>query len=99
VEEEEQRILDTYEPIFIQDSDSDPEGMQDVTIISYHIRLRLKDLKPCVSFALKPSYEFTARRAGGGCEKRDIETLQGRTWGAHYQTAITGFFRPLSDIS
>jgi len=29
-QEEEQRILDTYEPILLQDSDSDPEGMQDV---------------------------------------------------------------------
>jgi len=48
VEEEEQRILDTYEPILLQDSDSDPEGMQDVPI-----RLHLKVLKPCVSFAFK----------------------------------------------
>ena len=39
MEEEKQRILDTYEPILLQDSDSDPEGMQDVPIISYQAAL------------------------------------------------------------
>ena len=47
-EEEEQRILDTYEPAPLHESDSDPDDTPDVPVISY-----LAVLKPSFSSVFK----------------------------------------------
>jgi len=61
VEEEEQRILDTYGPILLQGSDSNPEGIQDVPIISY--QAALEGLETLRLFLLQSPRKPTARRA------------------------------------
>jgi len=38
-EEEEQRILDAYEPAPLHESDSDPDDTPDVPVISYQVAL------------------------------------------------------------
>jgi len=40
VEEKEQRILDTYEPTHIYESDSDADNVPDVPVISYKAALK-----------------------------------------------------------
>ena len=92
-EEEEQRILDTYE------SDSDTP---DVPIISYTKAL---DFLEGLRLFRLPNPHVNNRHKGEQLEallygeKRDIEGLQGMARGAQQQTTITGFFRPESDIS
>jgi len=94
-------ILDPYEPILLQDSDANPEGMQDVPIISY--QAALEGLEALRLFRLQNPHVNSQRgeqvEAVLYREKQDIETLQGTARGAHQQTAIMGFFRPLPDIS
>jgi len=75
--------------------------MQDVPIISY--QAALEGLEALRLFRLQNPHVDSQRgkqvEAVLYGEKRDIETLKGTVRGAHHQTALTGFFRPLSDIS
>ena len=88
VAEEEQRILDTYEP-------------EDILEITYQAALdslevlRLFHLQhPHINPQKAEQLDALLYR-----EKRDIESLQGIARRAQRQTTITGFFRPRSDIS
>ena len=100
-EEEEQRILDTYDPAPLHESDSDPDDISDVPVISYQVApdcieaLRLFRLQnPHVNIKKGEQVEDILYR-----EKRDIEGLQGMARRRQRQTSITGFFSPRSDIS
>ena len=100
-EEEEQRILDTYEPAALHESDSEADEISNVLIISYIAALdfleglrlfRLRD--PHVNRQKGEQLEALLYR-----EKRDIENLQGMARGTQQQSTLTGFFRVGSDIS
>ena len=98
-EEEEQRILDTYESAHLYESDSDTP---DVPVISYTEALTF--LAGLRLFG-RPQNHHVNRQKGEQLQgllyrtKRDIEGLQGMALGAQQQTTITSFFRPESDIS
>ena len=91
VEEEEQRILDTYEPAPFQESDSDSD---DVPSISH-----LRALKTYVSSVFKIPMTGEQLKALLYREKQDIEVLQGKAGRAQLQPTIIGSFKPSSEIS
>ena len=90
VEEEEQRIFDTYQPTPLQESDSD---VDDVPSISY--KVALEALKTYVSSGLNIPISIH-RKASSWSQsyiKRSgihIETLQGIARRAQHHSAITG---------
>jgi len=62
--EEEQRILDTYEPTPVHESDSGADNIQDVPVIPY--KTALEGLEALRFFRLKnPPCQFTENRAAG----------------------------------
>jgi len=98
MDREEIRILDTYKPAPLQESDSD---VDDVYRISYKValespeNLRLFRLEhPHLNLQEVEQLEAVLYQ-----EKRDIETLQGMARREQHQSVITGFFRPHSGIS
>ena len=88
---EEQRtcILDTYEPILLQNSDSDPEGMQDVRIISY--QTALAGLEALCLFRLQNPHVNSQR--GEQVEAQCCPPRPGSR-GASYLLTIFVFFEP-----
>ena len=101
VVEEEQRILDTYDPTPIQESDSDPDDIPVVPVISY--KTALEGLEALRLFRLQNPYVNLQKGeqldAALYREKRDIEAMQGMARRTQHQTSITGFFRRSTDIS
>ncbi|KAF8453235.1 hypothetical protein BGX38DRAFT_1259181 [Terfezia claveryi] len=85
----------------VEDSDSDPQGIQDVPIISY--QGALEGLEALRFFPLQNPHVNSQRgekvEAVLYREKRDIETLQGIAREAHHQTAVTSVSKPFRDIS
>ena len=103
MEEEEQCVLDTYEPASLHESDSDAENFRDVPVISCKFRAALEGLEflhlfrphnPHVNLKKGEQLEDLLYR-----EKRGMESLQGMARWPQHQTAITGFFTLHSDIS
>ena len=98
VVEEDQRILDTYEPAPLQESDSDPDdvpSISDKTALQGLENLHLSRLEnPHINPHKGGQVEALLYR-----EKWDIEGLQGMAQRAQRQTTITGFVIPRLDIS
>ena len=99
-EEEEQRILGTYEPAALHESDSEADEISNVPIISYTAALdfleglRLFRLQnPHVNRQKGDQLEALLYR-----ERRNIENLQGMARSTQQQSTLTGFFRVGSDI-
>ena len=101
VEEEEQRILDTYEPAALHESDSEADEISNVPMISDTAALDF--LEGLSLFRLQNPH--VSRHKGEQLEallyreKRDIENLQGMARSTQQQSTVTRFFRVGLDIS
>ena len=100
-EEEKQRILDTYEPAPLHESDSEGDDTPDVPLVSYAAALegletlcRFRLQNPHVNAQKGEQLEAFLYR-----EKGDIEGLQGMAQGRKQQSTITDFLGPRSDNS
>ncbi|KAF8422176.1 hypothetical protein EV426DRAFT_706320 [Tirmania nivea] len=89
-EEEEQCILDTYEPAPLHESDSEGDDTPDIPLVSYAAALEgLETLRlfrlqnPHVNAQIGEQLEALLYR-----EKRDIEVLQGMARGRKQQTTF-----------
>jgi len=100
VEEEAQRILDTYEPILLEDSDPHLEDMQDVPIISD--QAALEGLEALRLFRLQKPHVNSQRGEQVGAvlyrQKRDIDSTRHGS-GCTPSACYHGVLRPLSDVS
>ena len=95
-EEEEQRILDTYQPAPVYESDSDAGDIQDVPVIS--CKAALEGLELLRLFRLQnPHVNLQRGEQTEGLlyrEKQDIEGLQCMARRTEHQPVIMGSFTP-----